>query len=115
MTTSKWTLTTLGLLTAALIFLTGFNNTETTIGKNPDLRSGAETLKFEAYEILKTKCNTCHKKQNPWMVFSMKNLEKRAPKIYEQVFIKKRMPKGNDIRLTQDEYLKLENWLKTKI
>ena len=71
-------------------------------------------LKADAFEVLDTKCNVCHRKRNPFMVFSPKNMEKRAPKIYKQVFVEKRMPKGDDIKLTSEEYDKLEKWLFTQ-
>lgn len=64
--------------------------------------------------MLDTKCNVCHRKQNPFMVFKEKNMEKRAPKIYQQVFIERRMPKGNETRLTPVEFTTLEKWLSTE-
>mgnify|MGYP005993915167 CR=1 FL=1 len=51
--------------------------------------------KEEAYKILNNKCNICHKNKD----------------IYKQVFIKKRMPKGKDIKLTTEEYSKLLTWI----
>jgi uncharacterized membrane protein len=71
-------------------------------------------LKQAAFEVLKSKCNVCHKKQNPFKIFSLKNMEKHALKIYKQVYIYKRMPKGKEIQLTNKEYQTLENWLKSK-
>ena len=71
-------------------------------------------VKQAAFEVLQSKCNVCHKKQNPFKIFSLKNMEKHAPKIYKQVFIYKRMPKGKEIKLTNEEYQILENWLKSK-
>ena len=75
--------------------------------------SGTE-LKLAALEILKAKCNVCHKKQNPFKIFSKKNMDKHAPKIYKQVFVYQRMPKGNEVKLTEEEYQTLKNWLKSK-
>ena len=75
----------------------------------------SELLKTQAYNILRHKCNGCHKKQNPFMVFSEKNMSKRSEKIYEQVFVKQRMPKGNEVKLTNEEYSLLKNWLLTEI
>lgn len=74
-----------------------------------------DPLKEQAFEVLETKCNVCHRRQNPFMVFKLKNMDKRVPRIYRAVFVQKRMPKGNDIRLTAEEYAALEQWLKTKI
>ncbi len=75
----------------------------------------ADPLKEQAFEVLATKCNVCHRRQNPFMVFKLNNMDKRAPRIYRAVFVQKRMPKGDDIRLTSEEYAALEQWLKTKI
>ncbi len=71
--------------------------------------------KKSAFKILQTKCNVCHKKRNPFLIFKLKNMDKRAKRIYKQVFVKKRMPKGDEIKLTQKEYDVLETWLKTNL
>lgn len=71
-------------------------------------------LKQAAFDILKTKCNVCHRKKNPFKIFSLKNMDKHAPKIYKQVFVYQRMPKGNEIKLTPEEYQTLKNWLTSK-
>ena len=70
-------------------------------------------LKHASFQILQAKCNVCHEKKNPRRVFTLDNMTDLAPKIYKQVFIKKRMPKGNDIRLTDEEYDILKKWLFT--
>jgi len=36
-----------------------------------------------------------------------------APKIEEQVFVKKRMPRGKKIKLTDKEYEQLYIWIKS--
>ena len=79
------------------------------------IEHAGDLLKEQAFEVLETKCNVCHRRQNPFMVFKLNNMDKRAPRIYRAVFVQKRMPKGNDIRLTAEEYAALEQWLKTKI
>jgi hypothetical protein len=58
--------------------------------------SGQHTndLKVEALKVLESKCNFCHNSQNPKKIFTGDNMEGFAAKIYKQVFIKKRMPKG---------------------
>lgn len=71
-------------------------------------------LKEAAFAILSNKCNVCHRKKNPFKVFSLKNMEKNASRIYQQVFVLGRMPKGNQIQLTAEEYQILENWLNTQ-
>lgn len=73
-----------------------------------------DELKKEVFDILNTKCNTCHRKQNPFKVFSLKNMDKHAPKIHQQVFIKRRMPKGDKIKLTDQEYQSLQQWLQSQ-
>ncbi len=72
-----------------------------------------QELKEEALVILKNKCNTCHVKQNPFKVFSMRNMDRLAPKIEKQVFTLKRMPKGNSIKLTAQERETLREWIKS--
>ncbi len=69
-------------------------------------------LEEVAFQILKTKCNVCHRKRNRFKIFSRKNRNKHALKIYKQVFVYRRMPKGNKIKLTEEEYQTLKNWLK---
>lgn len=95
----------------ALVFIfSHFLNAE----NNPKVVPAVYTegnLKSAAFKILETKCNTCHKRQNPFMVFKEKNMEKRAQKINEMVFIERKMPKGNDVKLSPQEYTTLKNWL----
>ena len=69
-------------------------------------------LKTDAFKILQTKCNVCHRVKNPGKVFTLNNMSSLAPKIYKQVFIKKRMPK-NGAKLTEAEKQTLLNWLET--
>lgn len=89
---------------------------EWTTGQNEVAHNASfEPLKEQAFSILDAKCNVCHRKQNPFMVFKLGNMDKRAERIYRAVFVQKRMPKGDDIRLTAEEYATLEQWLKTKI
>ena len=68
-------------------------------------------LTAAALTILQNKCNVCHKQRNPRKVFTRKNMEDLAPKIYKQVIVKKRMPRGKDNQLTAEEYTQLEKWL----
>ena len=71
-------------------------------------------LKEKAFEILDAKCNLCHRKQNPFKIFSQKNMNKHAPKIHKQVFVLRRMPKGDSIKLTIEEYQTLKKWLQSQ-
>lgn len=104
----------LGVITAALIVISAFN-TQTDIHENHgELPYKDEKLKKEAFKILDTKCNVCHRKQNPFMVFNEKNISRRAKKIYQMVFVERRMLKGNEIQLTNEEFIKLKKWLFTE-
>ena len=62
--------------------------------------SNHSIVKIKAFGVLETKCNICHIKQNRKKIFTLENMNGFAPKIEEQVFIKKRMPKGKKIKLT---------------
>ena len=73
----------------------------------------ADTIKTTAYHILQNKCNICHKKRNRRRVFTLENMTPWANDIYAQVFIKKRMPKGKKIKLTNTEYQQLLTWITT--
>ena len=65
--------------------------------------------KSAALKVLQLRCNTCHVRQNPGKVFTPSNMNTLASKINEQVFVKKRMPRGK--RLTNEEYTTLQTWL----
>lgn len=99
------------ILLIILIAKTVFASNSENHHPNNNLPTGKEELKKEALKILELKCNVCHKKQNPFMVFKEKNMEKRAPKINQMVFIERRMPKGDEIKLSKEEYTQLKNWL----
>ncbi len=108
----------LGILTATVVLLTAFRPMAGNAARNtPDLATspnGNEQLQRDAFDILEAKCNSCHRRQNPFMVFKLKNMAKRAPKIHRMVFIERRMPKGDEIRLSYAEYTTLEKWLFTE-
>ncbi len=70
-----------------------------------------DPIKEKVLTILQKKCNVCHKKKNPFMVFKLKNMDKRSKKIFNQVFVKKRMPKGDNITLTTRESQELLTWI----
>jgi len=65
----------------------------------------------EAFYVLRKKCNVCHLSQNPNKVFTLENMNGFSMKIYRQVFIWKRMPKGNEIKLSLEEKEILKNWI----
>lgn len=102
------TIKNLVLLTSSFVMLTS------AVEKPPDT-SVTDPLRQAAFQILNTKCNVCHRKQNPFMVFKQGNIDKRASRIYNAVFVTRRMPKGERISLTTEEYAQLKAWLATKI
>lgn len=63
----------------------------------------------KALTVLETRCNTCHKVANPRKVFTSTSMETYATQIYRQVFIKRRMPKGD--KLTIEEEQALRQWI----
>lgn len=65
----------------------------------------------QAFVVLANKCNVCHRTQNPNRVFTLDNMNGLAKKINRQVFVWKRMPKGNKIKLNTKEKLALKNWI----
>ncbi len=102
----------LAALEATFILLIAFTSNSKEHSENYLIANNVnETLKQEAFEILQIKCNSCHRSQNPFMVFSLKNMERRAPKIHKQVFITKRMPKGDRVKLSTKEYTLLKEWI----
>lgn len=70
----------------------------------------------KGFSILDNNCNVCHKKRNRRRVFTPKNMEGYKQAIYTQGFVKKRMPKGNSMRLTTKVQQELLTWISsTKI
>ncbi|MBA4057507.1 MAG: hypothetical protein C0490_22520, partial [Marivirga sp.] len=77
-----------------LNILSGFGSPATAELTAPAHATVATTdPKLAAFEVLKARCNACHVKQNPGKVFTSVNMNSLAPDIYEQVFIRKRMPR----------------------
>ncbi len=102
----------LAALEATFILLIAFTSNSEEHSENYLIANNVnETLKQEAFEILQIKCNSCHRKQNPFMVFSLKSMERRAPKIRKQVFITKRIPKGDQVKLNTNEHAILKEWI----
>lgn len=71
-------------------------------------------LDAAALLVLQTKCNQCHRKKSPMMIFKEKNMARRAGKIYQQVFVLRRMPMKEAPALSEDEYDTLKRWLLTQ-
>ncbi len=87
------------------------NAGESKAATKAEVFSDSNPLKTQAFNILENKCNVCHRKQNPFMIFSEKNMDKRAKKINKMVFVYKRMPKGDYIKLTTEEQTVLKDWI----
>jgi len=68
---------------------------------------------FEVLQLLKQKCNACHKADSPEYVFTQENMETFARKINRQVFVWKRMPKGKEVKLTKSEKVILKEWIRS--
>lgn len=106
----------LGILQAALalIFSITYKPEVHSLARIGSVKTDStELLKADALRVLQAKCNICHKKQNPFMIFKTKNMEKRAPKINNMVFISGKMPKGDQYTLTQKEFDTLKYWINT--
>ena len=65
----------------------------------------------KAFQILDAKCNVCHRRKNKNRIFTKVNMNTWANDIYEQVYVKKRMPKGNKIKLSSLENQELLSWI----
>lgn len=92
--------------------LLSFGNAQILKGEESNNHKENNNLKKRALTVLQNKCNGCHRAQNPGKVFTRDNMERLAPKIYKQVFIKKRMSKNG--KLTEEERQVLFEWLKTQ-
>ncbi|MEM0994569.1 MAG: hypothetical protein AAGI49_16160 [Bacteroidota bacterium] len=103
-------LTLLLLQSSPLQLLNASTNTSITFIDDPPHNE----VKVSAFKVLDTKCNVCHRRQNPFKVFSLKNMNKHAAKIHQQVFVLRRMPKGGAIKLTEEEYSLLKEWLESQ-
>ncbi len=92
----------LGMLTLGFMQYRALGEAPETSNYDPNqvklLEGPLDTLRGQVYLILEKQCNVCHREQNPFMVFSLKNMEKRAGKIYKQVFVKNACPKEKTTR-----------------
>ena len=82
--------------------------------QTPENRTAAP-VRDNALKVLNEKCNICHRRQNPRKVFTDINMDELAPAIYKQVFVKKRMPRGNTINLTETDQKALMDWIRTRL
>lgn len=75
----------------------------------------ADPLQEKALLILQSKCNECHGRKKKKAVFTIDNMNGFAKKINKQVFIKKRMPKGDEVKLTEKERTALKEWVELQL
>ena len=71
--------------------------------------------KKAAFEILENHCNECHKDKKKKYIFTEENMTSFATKIHQQVYVKKKMPKGELFPLSVKEEATLLKWLETEI
>jgi len=101
MKTYPRTLRLFALLSGCLFFLPNVAERPPDPGNDADLSAAA-------YRILDSKCNSCHRKRNPLLIFRPKNMDRRANRIYCAVFVSKRMPKvGGEPLTPADSFLTL--------
>lgn len=101
------------LLTAA--FLTVITELVSTTKTTAAYKEPLPRAQQEAFTVLQTQCNICHRDQNPSKVFTTENMNGFAKKIKRQVFVWKRMPKGKDNNLTEEEKEILKAWLNQQL
>ena len=70
-----------------------------------------EDVKAIAFTTLQTKCNICHATKKRTDIFTLQNMDSLATDIWKQVFVKKKMPKGRKVKLTEEESKALHEWL----
>ena len=99
------------LVIASLSFALALFPNSSVIEQHPGPENPPSELKIRAFSILKNTCNICHERKNKRRVFTLENMDDYGKKIHKQVFIKKRMPKGDDIKLSKAEYRQLKGWL----
>ncbi|MFK7772576.1 MAG: hypothetical protein AB8F94_10565 [Saprospiraceae bacterium] len=106
----------IGLLVFNFQLFTAFKKSEIKVksAEQSFVSKADSELKKAAFQILKSKCNVCHKRKNPFKIFTLKNMDRHAKKIHKQVFVYRRMPKGDSIKLTDEEYKTLKNWLQSE-
>ncbi len=96
-----------------LIFILLVTNWNTEINSSTYIDSINQEveLKKEVYFILNTKCNFCHVQKKNRITFTLDNMNNFSTSIEQQVFIKKKMPKGRKNKLNIAEEEKLKTWL----
>ncbi|MEO0585481.1 MAG: hypothetical protein AAF135_24930 [Bacteroidota bacterium] len=107
-------LLTLFSLSAVLAFPVAYRPIQKDTLMLPTTESAPKVMddpKSRAFYILENKCNVCHRKRNKRRVFNPEKMDGWANDVYEQVFLRKRMPQGRKIKLTSEEYEDLLTWI----
>lgn len=73
------------------------------------------SAKDKALDVLVRKCNDCHRKDKPNIIFNKSNMNRYARRINRQVFILNNMPKGTEYSLTSKERVALKTWLRIEL
>ena len=74
--------------------------------------SEQDSFKKNAFNVLDKKCNVCHVSKKRVQNFTLQNMDSLAKEINKQVFVKKKMPKGNKIALSVEDIETLKLWLR---
>lgn len=94
-----------------LAFQAFINRSETPQLRTKISRTNQTTNKETAFIVLRDKCNVCHATKKRTDIFTLENMDSLAVDISKQVFIKKKMPKGRKVKLTEVERTQLKVWL----
>ena len=73
--------------------------------------SHQDDIRVKAFTVLQEKCNICHSTKKKADIFTLVNMDSLAPDIHKQVFVKRKMPKGRKVKLTEAETQHLKVWL----
>lgn len=76
-----------------------------------DTSSKQNSVQKDAFEVLQNKCNVCHATKKRVDIFTYQNMDSLAEQIHQQVFVKKKMPKGRKVKLTTTEEQHLKSWI----
>ncbi|ASV28939.1 hypothetical protein [Maribacter cobaltidurans] len=74
--------------------------------------SEQDSFKKNAFNVLEKKCNVCHVSKKRVQNFTLQNMDSLSKEINKQVFVKKKMPKGNKIALSVEDIETLKLWLR---
>jgi len=97
-----------------LLLYLDFQTEKNQHGSLENMIEGHQTSpKAIAFGVLQTKCNICHATKKKTDIFTLENMDSLAADIHKQVFVKKKMPKGRKVKLTEEETNALKRWFET--